>query len=105
MVTWMSERYPETVPTHHRRQLGLEDAPNRRFDTVVMGLGTYRPALDIGVTSPYAHLRQYVVSTTLKEIADPGAELVRVPLGDIRELKAEEGGKALRPCACGLPAA
>ncbi|HLV76074.1 MAG TPA: dihydrofolate reductase family protein [Vulgatibacteraceae bacterium] len=105
MVAWMSERYPETVPTHHRRQLGLEDAPNRRFDTVVMGLGTYRPALDIGVTSPYAHLRQYVVSTTLKEIADPGVELVREPLGVVRELKAEEGGKDIWLCGGGLLAA
>ncbi|MFJ7775888.1 hypothetical protein [Streptomyces yangpuensis] len=27
-----------------------------------MGLDTYRPALDNGITSSYAHLRQYVVS-------------------------------------------
>ncbi len=52
---------PSTAASAH----GLADAPNLRFDTVVMGLGTYRPALDAGLTSPYAHLRQYVVSSTL----------------------------------------
>ncbi|TDC85013.1 dihydrofolate reductase family protein [Actinomadura sp. 7K507] len=101
MVSWITERYPETVPTHIRSQVGLEDAPNKRFDTLVMGLGTYRPALDIDVTSPYAHLRQYVVSTTLDEIADPGVELVREPHGIVRELKAEEGGKDIWLCGGG----
>ncbi|WP_067794050.1 dihydrofolate reductase family protein [Actinomadura formosensis] len=91
MAAWINERYPETIPTHVRPHFGLEGAPNKRFDTLVMGLGTYRPALDINVTSPYAHLRQYVVSTTLDEIADPGVELVREPLDVVRELKAEDG--------------
>ncbi|WP_030144836.1 dihydrofolate reductase family protein [Spirillospora albida] len=93
MAAWINERYPETVPTHVRPQAGLEDAPNRRFDTLVMGLGTYRPALDLGVAGPYAHVRQYVVSTTLDAIADPSVELVRDPLPVVRELKAEDGGK------------
>lgn len=91
MAAWINERYPETIPTHIRPHVGLEDAPNKRFDTLVMGLGTYQPALDIDVTSPYAHVRQYVASTTLREIADPGVELVREPLGVVRELKAEDG--------------
>ncbi|MCP9971791.1 dihydrofolate reductase family protein [Actinomadura madurae] len=93
MAAWINERYPETVPTHVRPQAGLEDAPNKRFDTLIMGLGTYRPALDIGVTSPYAHVRQYVASTSLEAIDDPGVELVREPLGTVRELKAEQGDK------------
>ena len=92
MMAWINERYPETVPTHIRPQAALEDAPNKRFDTVVMGLGTYRPALDVGVTSPYGHVRQYVASTTLKEIADPAVELVGDPLATVRTLKAEDGG-------------
>ncbi|QXJ25481.1 dihydrofolate reductase family protein [Actinomadura graeca] len=91
MMRWITESYPETLPTHIRSKLGLEDAPNRRFDTLVMGLGTYRPALDIGVTSPYAHVRQYVASTTLPEIADPAVTLVRDPLGLVRSLKAADG--------------
>ncbi|XRQ02749.1 dihydrofolate reductase family protein [Actinomadura welshii] len=101
LAAWINEHYPETMPTHARPHLGLEGAPNKRFDTLVMGLGTYRPALDIDVTSPYAHLRQYVASTTLDEIADPGVELVREPLGVVRELKAEEGGMDIWLCGGG----
>ncbi|WP_106402244.1 dihydrofolate reductase family protein [Actinocorallia populi] len=89
---WMNEQHPEFVPTHIRAAVGLENAPNKRCDTLVMGLGTYRPALDIGITSPYAHLRQYVVSTSLGEIADPSVELVDGdPLSLVRDLKKEDG--------------
>ncbi|TDB95837.1 dihydrofolate reductase family protein [Actinomadura sp. 7K534] len=105
MTAWIKDRLPETVPTHMRRDAGVEDAPNRRFDTVVMGSATYQPALDIGVTSPYAHLRQYIASTTLAEIADPGVELVREPLDTVRALKAEEGGKDIWLCGGGRLAA
>lgn len=94
MAVWINERYPEVVPSHIRAQVGLADAPNKRFDTVVMGLGTYQPALDINITSPYAHLRQYVVSTTLEKIDDPSVELVPDdPIGLARRLKAEPSGK------------
>ena len=101
MAAWINERYPETIPTHIRPHVGLEDAANKRFDTLVMGLGTYQPALDIDVTSPYAHLRQYVVSTTLDGIPDPGVELVREPHGIVRKLKAEEDGKDIWLCGGG----
>jgi hypothetical protein len=43
--------YPETLPTAFRATLGIA-APNRRFDAVVMGRGTYDPALKEGITSP-----------------------------------------------------
>ncbi|MFI0406944.1 dihydrofolate reductase family protein [Actinomadura sp. 3N508] len=105
MMAWINERYPETLPTHIRAQVGMENAPNKRFDTLVMGLGTYQPALDIDVTSPYAHVRQYVVSTTLDEIADPSVELVRDPAGLVRELKAEDGDKDIWLCGGGKLAA
>lgn len=91
VLEYLSSELPETLPTHVRAQLGI-DAVNRRFDTVVMGRATYQPALDIGVTSPYRHLRQYVVSGTLAEIADPEVELVREdPVGLVRRLKGEDG--------------
>ena len=77
--TWVNALYPETVPTAYRAAVGVADAPNRRFDTVVMGLGTYRPAFDNGITSPYAHLRQYVVSSTLKPDTDPAVTVVPRP--------------------------
>ncbi|MEU7559791.1 dihydrofolate reductase family protein [Streptomyces eurythermus] len=89
---WTNTLYPETVPTAHRAAVGLGDAPNRHFDTVVMGLGAYRPALDAGITSPYAHLRQYVVSSTLAPDVDPAVTVVPGdPLGLVRALKREEG--------------
>ncbi|MFI8165585.1 dihydrofolate reductase family protein [Streptomyces sp. NPDC085931] len=88
----MSALYPETIPTAYRAAVGVTDAPNRRFDTVVMGLGTYRPAFDNGITSPYAHLRQYVVSSTLKPDTDPAVTVVPDdPLALVRELKGEAG--------------
>src|SRR4051794_17593833 len=53
----LAAELPETLPGHGRAALGV-DAPNARFDTVVMGRGTYDPALALGITSPYPHLRQ-----------------------------------------------
>ncbi|MEV5007005.1 dihydrofolate reductase family protein [Streptomyces sp. NPDC056159] len=89
--SWTNTLYPETVPTAHRAAVGLTDVPNRRFDTVVMGLGTYRPAFDAGITNPYAHLRQYVVSSTLKPDTDPAVTVVPGdPLTLVRELKRQE---------------
>lgn len=79
------------MPTHIRSQLGVT-AEGRHFDTVVMGRGTYAPALDAGITSPYAHLRQYVVSTTLPADMDPQLEVVAGdPLALVRRLKQESG--------------
>ncbi|MFD8562372.1 dihydrofolate reductase family protein [Streptosporangium canum] len=95
MTAWMNARYPETVPTHVRPHAGMAvEEPNKSFDTVVMGRGTYEPALAVDVTSPYAHMRQYVVSTTLGEITDPSVELATGdPVDLVRKLKAEETGK------------
>lgn len=92
MTASLSERYPETVPTHIRPHIGMGNPPNRVFDTVLMGRGSYEPARSVGVSSPYAHLRQYVVSTTLPDIDDPAVSLVRTdPVAKIKELKAQEG--------------
>jgi dihydrofolate reductase len=66
-----------------------------------MGHGTYRPALDNGITSPYAHLRQYVVSSTLKPDTDPAVTIVPGdPLALVRELK-NEAGAGLDIWLCG----
>ncbi|MFG3620747.1 dihydrofolate reductase family protein [Nocardia sp. NPDC047654] len=93
MWEWLRAEYPETLPTHVRPHIGLPvDAPNQKFDTLVMGRGTYDPALAIDVTSPYAHLKQYVVSSTLGRIDDPAVELVEHdPVGLVRELKRQDG--------------
>ncbi|MBF9128955.1 dihydrofolate reductase family protein [Plantactinospora sp. S1510] len=87
----MNAEVPETVPTHIRPAAGLTDAPNLRFDTVLMGRGTYEPALKEGITSPYAHLRQYVFSRTLNS-ADPAVEIVSAdPVPFVRQLKQQAG--------------
>lgn len=82
--------YPETMPVHARGPLGLTDVPNRRFDTVVMGRGTYEPALKAGITSPYSHLEQYVVSSALR-VEDPDVQVVSDPVALVRELKLRDG--------------
>ncbi|MGY1762340.1 dihydrofolate reductase family protein [Geodermatophilus sp. SYSU D00779] len=89
---WMTTEFADALPTHFRRGLGIDGAPNRRFDTVVMGRRTYDPALRLGITSPYAHLRQVVVSRTL-ESRDPHVTIVRDdPVGAVRALKREDTG-------------
>jgi dihydrofolate reductase len=92
VVRFMVERYPETVPTQARDPLGVPGGPNPTFDTVVMGRRTYDPALTVGVTSPYAHLRQIVFSRSLDGSPDPAVEVVADdPRGFVAKLKEEPG--------------
>ncbi|GAA2206748.1 dihydrofolate reductase family protein [Nonomuraea monospora] len=104
MIGWINERYPETVPTHIQKLAGLEGVPNKVFDTLVMGRGTYEAAGE-SITSPYSHLRQYVVSSTLTTV-DP---TVRLETGDpielVRRLKAEDTGLDIYLCGGGKLAA
>ncbi|MEV4970205.1 dihydrofolate reductase family protein [Streptomyces scopuliridis] len=96
---FLKEEYPETLPTHGRRPLGIDDLENRHFDTIIQGRASYDLALEMGVTSPYAHLRQYVVSRSIKESPDPAVEIVSGDVAaKVRELKAEEGGLGIYLC-------
>ncbi|WP_053205277.1 dihydrofolate reductase family protein [Jiangella muralis] len=89
--TWMFTQFGDALPSHARQLGRIDDVPNSRFDTIVMGRRTYQPALDVGITSPYAHLRQYVVSTTLGESPDPAVTIVDGdPVAAVRALKAED---------------
>ena len=98
-LAFLKTEYPETLPTQGRRALGLDDLPNKRFDTVIQGRGSYDIALKEGNTSPYAHLREYVASSTLKESPDPNVEIVADDLvGKVRELKAEDGEFGIYLC-------
>ncbi|WP_040773006.1 dihydrofolate reductase family protein [Nocardia pneumoniae] len=94
MTAWVIAEYPEFVPSFLRTQSGMAvDEPNKRFDTAVMGRGTYEPGLSLGVSSPYAHMRQYVVSSTLGPVDDPAVEVVeRDPVEFVRGLKRAQGG-------------
>lgn len=90
-VGFMTERFPETLPTHVRAALGV-DAPNAVFDTVLMGRGTYEPALRAGITSPYQHLRQIIFSRTLTAPSNQEVRIVaEEPLPFVEKLKQEPG--------------
>jgi len=90
LLEFITREFPETLPTHVRGQLQVTD-PGTRFDAVVMGRATYEPALRARITSPYAHLDQHVVSTTLPADIDPAVQVSRDPVQLVRRLKAEPG--------------
>jgi dihydrofolate reductase len=88
----LAAEYPEMIPGHVRPLIGMDDVPNRNFDTVLEGRGSYSMGVDLGVADAYPHLRHIVFSTTLAGVADPAVELVSTdPVQKVRELKAEEG--------------
>ncbi len=85
------EEYPETIPTHLREAMGVRGA-NRRFDAVVMGRRTYGVGASMGITSPYSHLRQYVVSSSMTASPDRAVTLLGADAVEaVRALKREEG--------------
>lgn len=81
--------YADALPSHVLEAVGIRP-PRTRFDTVIMGWNTLTPALDIGIASPYRHLRQYVASRRRPEVA-PDLTLTADPLTTVRELKQEDG--------------
>jgi dihydrofolate reductase len=96
---FLKSEYPETVPTHGRRATGIDGLANQRYDTIVQGRASYDLALKIDVTSPYAHLREYVASRTIGESPDPNVEIIADDLvGRVRELKAEDGDFGIYLC-------
>ncbi|MFC8196712.1 dihydrofolate reductase family protein [Streptomyces sp. NPDC057298] len=96
---YLKAEYPETLPSHVRRATGIDDLPNQKFDTIIQGRRSYDLALDIDVTSPYAHLREYVASRSLGESPDPHVEIIADDLvGRVRELKAEDGHLGIYLC-------
>ncbi|MFH8577512.1 dihydrofolate reductase family protein [Streptomyces zaomyceticus] len=89
-LEFLTTEYPETVSAQGRAELGI-DAESKHYDTVVQGMGSYRLALDVGITSPYGHLREFVATRSLTESPHPDVELIADDLvGRVRELKAED---------------
>ncbi|MFF9207198.1 MULTISPECIES: dihydrofolate reductase family protein [unclassified Streptomyces] len=98
-IAFVTQEYPETLPTHVRRGLGIDEVPNRTFDTIIQGRASYEVALKEGITSPFGHLREYVASRTLGESPDPHVEIVADDLvGKVRELKREDGELGIYLC-------
>ncbi|WP_027942300.1 dihydrofolate reductase family protein [Amycolatopsis taiwanensis] len=88
----LRDEFPDMHPTHVRPLLGLDGVPNKHFDTVLQGRGSYEIGLRVGITNAYQHLRSIVFSTTMTQSPDPTVELVRTdPLAKVRELKQEDG--------------
>lgn len=96
---YLKTEHPDTNPSQVRRLIGTDGLPNKEYDTVIQGRGSYDVALKEGTTSPFAHLREYVASRTLKESPDPHVEIISDDLvGKVRELKAEGGGLDIYLC-------
>ncbi len=94
------EALPETLPKHVRDMFGV---PTRiaRFDTVVMGRGTYEPGLSAGFSDPYAPLRTVVFSRSLPAKEEGALRITAEdPVKVVRALKAE-AGKDLWLCGGG----
>lgn len=96
MTAYINEHYPETLPM----------APaGQKFGAVVMGRGTYEPALRAGITSPYPQLDQYVFSSTLDPSTDPAVTVVDDdPIAYVRKLK-DQPGRDIWLCGGGALAA
>ncbi|MBG6237998.1 dihydrofolate reductase [Mycetocola sp. CAN_C7] len=81
--------YADALPGHTLSGLGIEP-PRTQFDTVIMGWNTLIPALEIGITSPYPHLRQFVASRHIRDL-DSSITMTNDPLSTVRDLKKENG--------------
>ncbi|UUN29116.1 dihydrofolate reductase family protein [Streptomyces sp. FIT100] len=98
-LEFLKAEYPETLPVQARGALGLQDAANKHFDTLIQGRASYQLALDAGITSPYGQLREYVASRTLEKSPDPNVEIISDDLvGRVRALKAEDSGLGIYLC-------
>lgn len=93
MKDFLVGEYPDCLPTHVRQQLGIDDLENKHFDTMLQARATYDAALELDITSPYKHLRQYVVSRSIDKSIDPDVEVISGDIAaKVRELKQEESG-------------
>lgn len=102
LIGHIIDHYPETLPAPARSALGIAEVPNRRFGTVVMGRRTYEVGLNEGLTSPYGHLDQIVMSSGLQRDLDPDVTITTEdPVTVVENLKAG-GGLGIWLCGGGL---
>ena len=88
-IEFITAEVPDAIPTHIAEQLGIAQR-RERFDTVLLGAGTYAVGLP-DAPSPYRHLKQYVF--THRDLAPQENLTVTAedPATLVRELKAQEG--------------
>jgi dihydrofolate reductase len=90
-LPFIAREYPETLSAPAQKALGATGEP-RHFGTVLMGRHTYEVGSTQGLTSPYPHLQQFVVSGTMTESPDAAVHLERRdPVALVRRLKQESG--------------
>jgi dihydrofolate reductase len=90
-LPFIAHEYPETIPGHLRKAFGVRDE-HRHFSSVMMGRHTYEVGSTLGITSPYPHLQQFLISNTMAESPDAEMQLVRRdPVTFVRSLKRESG--------------
>ena len=87
----LRSEYPEVLPTHVRGMFGIAEAPNKHFDTVLQGRGSWDIGAREGITNAYQHLRSIVFSRTITQSPDPTVEFATDPVARVRELKQEPG--------------
>ncbi|ORT61317.1 dihydrofolate reductase family protein [Streptomyces sp. CB03238] len=98
-LAWYTAEYPDALPVQARAAIGIADAENKRFDTVIQGRGSYQLGLDAGIPSPYGHLREIVASRSLEKSPPPNVEIVPDDIvGRVRALKAEDSELGIWLC-------
>ena len=69
---------------------GYIAGPDGEFDFFPFEGGLMEAVLKVGITSPYSHLEQHVVSSALR-VEDPDVQVVSDPVALVRELKLRDG--------------
>jgi len=92
LIGHIVDHLPETLPGPAREALGIAETANRTFDTVLMGRQTYQLGLNEGLSSPYGHLDQIVLSSSLDPGLDPAVTITAEdPITVVERLKAGDG--------------
>ncbi|MGW5522017.1 dihydrofolate reductase family protein [Gordonia sp. NPDC003950] len=102
MATILSE-FADALPQPALAALGVTP-PRTVFDTVLMGSATYAVGADVGLSSPYPHLRQFVFSRSDRAVPDEVTLTAESPSNMVGRLKSEEG-QGIWLCGGGVLAA
>ena len=77
----------------------------QQFDVVLMGRKTYEVGLQEGVTNPYPHMQQFVISKTLQASPDEAITVVSDGIVELVKRLKTESGQDIYLCGGGLLAA